>query len=110
VFSVLELELLSQLAMRQLFVDFSISQENMTNAANERGATMGGNQTNQTGRGPLEQVGEELGGVFGGGENQSLYLESSSALLFQYTVKSTRPYCLQYQNYKKEIIIANFSL
>jgi hypothetical protein len=31
VFSVLELELLSQLAMRQLFVDFSISQENMTN-------------------------------------------------------------------------------
>jgi hypothetical protein len=43
---------------------------------------MGGNQTNQTGRGPLEQVGEALGGVFGGGENQSLYLESSSALLF----------------------------
>jgi hypothetical protein len=75
-----------------------------------RGATMGGNQTNQTGREPLEQVGEALGGVFGGGENQSLYLESSSALLFQYTVKSTRPYCLQYQNYKKEIIIANFSL
>jgi hypothetical protein len=76
------------------------SQENMTNAANEMGCN----------HGPLEQVGEALGGVFGGGENQSLYLESSSALLFQYTVKGTRPYCLQYQNYKKETIIANFSL
>jgi hypothetical protein len=62
------------------------SQENMTNAANEMGCN----------HGPLEQVGEALGGVFGGGENQSLYLESS--------------YCLQYQNYKKETIIANFSL
>lgn len=76
-----------------------------------RGATMGGTRpTNQTGGGPLEQIGEALGYVFGGGENQSLYLESSSAVLFQYTVKRTRPYCLQYQNYKKEIIIAYFSL
>jgi hypothetical protein len=62
---------------------------------------MVGNQTNKTGGGPLEKVEEASGGVFGGGENQSLYLESSSAVLFQYTVKSTRPYCLQYQNYKK---------
>jgi hypothetical protein len=44
-------------------------------AANETGAMMG-NQTNQTGgnqtqQGPLEQLGEALGGVFGGGGNQS---------------------------------------
>jgi hypothetical protein len=54
----------------------SFAQENMTSAANETGAMMGGNQTNQTGggnetqKGPLEQLGETLGGVFGGG-NQS---------------------------------------
>jgi hypothetical protein len=33
---------------------FFFSQENMTNAANETGATMGGNQTNQTRAGSLE--------------------------------------------------------
>jgi hypothetical protein len=38
----------------ELFVGFSFSQENMTNAANETGATMGGNQTNQTRAGSLE--------------------------------------------------------
>jgi hypothetical protein len=43
----------------------------MTTATNETGAMMG-NQTNQTGgnqtqQGPLEQLGETLGGVFGGG-------------------------------------------
>ena len=42
---------------------------------------------NQIGGGHLEQVGEESGGIFGGGENQSPYLESSSVLPFQYTVK-----------------------
>ena len=40
--------------------------------------------------GPLEQVGEALGAVFGGGESQSQYLESSPSSFFQYTVKSTR--------------------
>jgi hypothetical protein len=43
------------------------------NCYNETGVMMG-NQTNQTGnetqQGPLEQLGETLGGVFGGG-NQS---------------------------------------
>jgi hypothetical protein len=58
-----------------LFVGSSFAQENMTTATNETGAMMGGNQTNQTGgnqtqQGPLEQLGEALGGVFGGG-NQS---------------------------------------
>ena len=43
------LVLLSQLATGQLFVGFSFSQEYMTNAANETGATVDGNQTNQTG-------------------------------------------------------------
>jgi hypothetical protein len=51
----------------------SFAQENMTTATNETGAMIG-NQTNQTGnqtqQGPLEQLGEALGGVFGGG-NQS---------------------------------------
>ena len=70
------LVLLSQLATGQLFVGFSFSQEYMTNAANKTGATMDGNQTNQTGGGPLEQVGD-LGGVFGSGENRSQYLERS---------------------------------
>jgi hypothetical protein len=55
------------------FVGASFAQENMTTATNETGAMMG-NQTNQTGnqtqQGPLEQLGEALGGVFGGG-NQS---------------------------------------
>jgi hypothetical protein len=58
-----------------LFVGSSFAQENMTTAINETGAMMG-NQTNQTGgnqtqQGPLEQLGEALGGVFGGGGNQS---------------------------------------
>ena len=57
-----------------LFVGSSFAQENMTAPTNDTGAMMGGNQTNQTGgnetQGPLEQLGETLGGVFGGG-NQS---------------------------------------
>jgi hypothetical protein len=55
-------------------VNSSFAQDNMTTATNETGAMMG-NQTNQTGgnqtQGPLEQLGEALGGVFGGGGNQS---------------------------------------
>ena len=51
---------------------------NMTSAQqqqNKTGAGMMGNETNQTGgnetqKGPLEQLGETLGGIFGGG-NQS---------------------------------------
>jgi hypothetical protein len=54
------------------FVGASFAQENMTTATNETGAMMGNqtNQTegNQTQQGPLEQLGEALGGVFGGGE------------------------------------------
>lgn len=84
------LVLLSQLATGQLFVGFSFSQEYMTNAANKTGATMDGNQTNQTGGGPLEQVGKALAGVFGAGENRSQYLETSPSPFFHYTVKSTR--------------------
>ncbi|HYZ94209.1 MAG TPA: hypothetical protein VE566_00450 [Nitrososphaeraceae archaeon] len=62
------------LASGDVFVNSSFAQENMTTATNETGAMMG-NQTNQTGgnqtqQGPLEQLGETLGGVFGGG-NQS---------------------------------------
>ena len=62
------------LASIGLFISVSYAQENMT-SANETGAIMG-NQTNQTGgnqtqQGPLEQLGEALGGVFGGGGNQS---------------------------------------
>jgi hypothetical protein len=58
-----------------LFFSVSSAQENITNATNETGAMMG-NQTNQTGgnqtqQGPLEQLGETLGGIFGGGGNQS---------------------------------------
>lgn len=58
-----------------LFISVSYAQENMTSAANETGAIMG-NQTNQTGgnqtqQGPIEQLGEALGGIFGGGGNQS---------------------------------------
>jgi hypothetical protein len=52
------------------FVGSSFAQENITTATNDTGAMMG-NQTNQTGgnqsQGPLEQLGEALGGVFGGG-------------------------------------------
>ncbi len=65
----------SMLGSIGLFVSSSFAQENMTTATNETGAMMG-NQTNQTGggnetqQGPLEQLGETLGGVFGGG-NQS---------------------------------------
>ena len=62
------------LASGEVFVNSSFAQDNMTTATNETGAMMG-NQTNQTGgnqtqQGPLEQLGETLGGVFGGG-NQS---------------------------------------
>jgi hypothetical protein len=65
---------LSMLTTAVLFVGSSFAQENITTATNETGAMMG-NQTNQTGgnetqQGPLEQLGETLGGVFGGG-NQS---------------------------------------
>jgi hypothetical protein len=68
---------LSLLASVGLFVSSSFAQENRTNmttATNETGGMMG-NQTNQTGgnetqQGPLEQLGETLGGIFGGG-NQS---------------------------------------
>jgi hypothetical protein len=63
------------LASIGLFISVSYAQENMTSAANETGAIMG-NQTNQTGgnqtqQGPIEQLGEALGGIFGGGGNQS---------------------------------------
>jgi hypothetical protein len=63
----------SLLASVGLFMN-TFAQENITTATNETGAMMG-NQTNQTGgnettQGPLEQLGETLGGVFGGG-NQS---------------------------------------
>ena len=59
----------------RLFISVSYAQENMTSAANETGAIME-NQTNQTGgnqtqQGPIEQLGEALGGIFGGGGNQS---------------------------------------
>jgi hypothetical protein len=58
-------------------VSTSSAQENMTTAGtptNDTGAMMG-NQTNQTGggnetQGPLEQLGETLGGVFGGNQSQ----------------------------------------
>jgi hypothetical protein len=64
---------LSILTSAGLFVGTSFAQENMTTATNDTGAMIG-NQTNQTGnqtqQGPLEQLGETLGGVFGGG-NQS---------------------------------------
>jgi hypothetical protein len=58
-----------------LFISVSSAQDNMTSAANETGAIME-NQTNQTGgnqtqQGPIEQLGEALGGIFGGGGNQS---------------------------------------
>ena len=63
------------LASIGLFISVSYAQENMTSAANEMGAIME-NQTNQTGgnqtqQGPIEQLGEALGGIFGGGGNQS---------------------------------------
>jgi hypothetical protein len=63
------------LASVGLFVSSSFAQENLTTATNETGGMMG-NQTNQTGGnqtqegGPLGQLGETLGGIFGGG-NQS---------------------------------------
>jgi hypothetical protein len=65
---------LSMLTTAVVFVGSSFAQENITTATNETGAMLG-NQTNQTGRnqtqqGPLEQLGDALGGVFGGG-NQS---------------------------------------
>jgi hypothetical protein len=59
-------------------VSTSSAQENMTTAGtpttNDTGAMMG-NQTNQTGggnetQGPLEQLGEALGGVLGGNQSQ----------------------------------------
>lgn len=63
------------LASIGLFISVSYAQENMTDAANETGDIME-NQTNQTGgnqtqQGPIEQLGEALGGIFGGGGNQS---------------------------------------
>ena len=63
------------LASIGLLISVSYAQENMTSAANETGAIME-NQTNQTGgnqtqQGPMEQLGEALGGIFGGGGNQS---------------------------------------
>ena len=63
------------LASGEVFVNPSFAQDNMTTATNETGVMMG-NQTNQTGgnqtqQGPLEQLGEALGGVFGGGGNQT---------------------------------------
>jgi hypothetical protein len=67
----------SLLALGQVLVDSSFAQENMTGATNDTGAMMGGNQTNQTGegnqtqQGPLEQLEEALGGMFGGGGDQS---------------------------------------
>jgi hypothetical protein len=67
---------LSLLASVGLFVSSSFAQENMTTATNETTGGMMGNQTNQTGGnqtqegGPLGQLGETLGGIFGGG-NQS---------------------------------------
>jgi hypothetical protein len=72
----LGLIVLTFLASTGLIVSSSFAQENQTNittATNETGLMMG-NQTNQTGenqtQGPLEQLGETLGGIFGGG-NQS---------------------------------------
>jgi hypothetical protein len=67
----------SLLTLGQVLVSSSFAQENMTGATNDTGATTGGNQTNQTGegnqtqQGPLERLGEALGGMFGGGGNQS---------------------------------------
>ena len=63
------------LASIGLFISVSYAQDNMTSAANETGAIME-NQTNQTGgnqtqQGPIEQLGEALGGIFSGGGNQS---------------------------------------
>jgi hypothetical protein len=73
----LGLIVLSFLASTGLIVSSSFAQEDQTNittATNETGIMMG-NQTNQTEgenqtQGPLEQLGETLGGIFGGG-NQS---------------------------------------
>lgn len=72
----LGLIVLTFLASTGLIVSSSFAQENQTNittATNETGLMMG-NQTNQTGenqtQGPLEQLGETLGGIFSGG-NQS---------------------------------------
>jgi hypothetical protein len=59
------------LLMSGFFVSTSSAQENMTTAGtptNDTG-TMMGNQTNQTG-GPLEQLGEALGGALGGNQSQ----------------------------------------
>ena len=75
--NILGLIVLTILASTGLIVSSSFAQENQTNittATNETGLMMG-NQTNQTEgenqtRGPLEQLGERLGGIFGGG-NQS---------------------------------------
>ena len=64
---------LSLLASVGLFISSSFAQENMTTATtNETTGGMMGNQTNQTGgnqtqQGPIEQLGEALGGIFGGG-------------------------------------------
>ena len=76
--SKLGLIVLSFLASTGFIVSSSFAQENQTNittATNETGIMMG-NQTNQTEggnetqQGPLEQLGETLGGILGGG-NQS---------------------------------------
>jgi hypothetical protein len=65
---------LSLLTSVGLFASNSFAQDNMTTATNETGAMMG-NQTNQTGggnetQGPLEQLGEALGGILGGNQSQ----------------------------------------
>jgi hypothetical protein len=64
---------LSMLASVGLFVNTSSAQENMTSATNETGAMIG-NQTNQTAggneTGPLEQIQEAIGGIFGGNQSQ----------------------------------------
>lgn len=75
--NILGLIVLTILASTGLIVSSSFAQENQTNittATNETGLMMG-NQTNQTEgenqtQGPLEQLGETLGGIFSGG-NQS---------------------------------------
>jgi hypothetical protein len=66
---------LSLLMSIGLFVR-TLAQENMTTAGTPDGTgAMLGNKKNQTGQGnetqgPLEQMGEALGGVFGGNQSQ----------------------------------------
>jgi hypothetical protein len=64
---------LSLLTSVGFFVSNSFAQDNLTTATNETGAM--GNQTNQTGggnetQGPLEQLGQALGGILGGNQSQ----------------------------------------